>query len=272
MNALNDRIRNLLSSSEPTLADAIMLATICHNKQTDKSGKPYILHPLRVLHKVMTYTDDIITHFLAIFHDLIEDCSDIISINDLIKLGYPNELINELLLMTKYKHDTYLGTYIPRICRSYRCTLVKKVDVEHNTKIQRMHNWNDITDKDIKRIEKYYRAYQTLCKTLDEYERTNTTHRTSGYIGMVTRFKGWSCEAAELYIFMYTAQDYIQFLERQGADVDDRLALSKYIAGGKFIKPLTEIINIENLTNHCISVITEDTYDDNLIFSLANLY
>lgn len=148
----------------------------------------------------------------------------------------------------------------------------QKVDVEHNTKIQRMYNWNDITDKDIKRIEKYYRAYQTLCKTLDEYERTNTTHRTSGYIGMVTRFKGWSIEATELYIHMYTAQDYIQFLERQGADVDDRLALSKYIAGGKFIKKLSEITNNENLSNHCISVIKEISYDDNLIFSLANLY
>ena len=39
-------------SSKPTLEDSIELAIKYHKGQKDKGGKPYILHPLRVMFKM----------------------------------------------------------------------------------------------------------------------------------------------------------------------------------------------------------------------------
>lgn len=261
---LNSSIKSLFNTETPTLADAILLSSACHKKQTDKSGKPYILHPLRVLHKVMSVTDDIITHFLAIFHDLIEDCSDLICIDDLIELGYPLELINELLLMTKYSDDDYLKTYIPRICTSYRCSLVKKIDIEHNTKIQRMHNWDSFTEKDIKRLEKYHIAYQMVCKSLDNFESSHTSNVKTNSI---TRISSLSHEALKRYLFLYNANNYVNYLYKEGCNSNDIDIINSYIKDNQFIEDLSVISSNNNLSNHCIGVMTMDS-DDNMIMYL----
>lgn len=267
-----EKLNNSITNTTPTLADAIMLSAICHNGQTDKGGNAYILHPLRVLHKVMNVTDDVITHFLAIFHDLIEDCSDIITIDDLIKLNYPMELINELLLLTKYKSDDYLKTYIPRICLSYRCTLVKKIDIEHNTKIQRMHNWEEITLKDIKRLEKYYTAYQILSKQLDYFQNNmNTSIVKSNNLG-IKRLDELSEIAVNKYIELYDSSNYLKFLEISGVDAGDIIILNKYIVDNKFPTKISDIVKNENFTNHCVSIINEHKEDDNTILTYKGWY
>ena len=52
-----------------TLENAIMIATEAHKGQTDKAGKPYILHPLRVMGKMESTSEQIV----AVLHDLLED-------------------------------------------------------------------------------------------------------------------------------------------------------------------------------------------------------
>ena len=54
------------------LSMAILIATLAHEGQFDKAGKPYILHALTVLHKV---DEDEETQCAAVMHDVIEDCS-----------------------------------------------------------------------------------------------------------------------------------------------------------------------------------------------------
>ena len=44
----------------PTIEDAIRLALDKHHGQTDKSGAPYILHPLRVMAGMQTETERIV--------------------------------------------------------------------------------------------------------------------------------------------------------------------------------------------------------------------
>ncbi len=55
------------------LADAIAFASSFHRNQTDKSGEPYILHPLRIMQAVREakYPETIQT--VAVLHDVIED-------------------------------------------------------------------------------------------------------------------------------------------------------------------------------------------------------
>lgn len=47
----------------------LSIAVQAHYGQKDRYGKPYILHPLRVMQKVTTDREKIV----AILHDLIED-------------------------------------------------------------------------------------------------------------------------------------------------------------------------------------------------------
>jgi hypothetical protein len=51
------------------LHEAIKVATDAHEGQLDKGGRPYILHPLRVM-MAMEETDE---QIVAVLHDVIED-------------------------------------------------------------------------------------------------------------------------------------------------------------------------------------------------------
>ena len=50
----------------PTLEDAIALALQAHAGHKDKAGKPYILHPLRVMMRMKSAE----TMMVAILHDI----------------------------------------------------------------------------------------------------------------------------------------------------------------------------------------------------------
>lgn len=54
------------------LDKAILIATKAHQNQVDKAGKPYILHPIRVMMKMENETEQIV----AVLHDVLEDCPD----------------------------------------------------------------------------------------------------------------------------------------------------------------------------------------------------
>lgn len=53
---------------------AIQIAVEAHAGQEDRQGQPYILHPLRVMHKVGKHLDTTLSA-AAVLHDVIEDCS-----------------------------------------------------------------------------------------------------------------------------------------------------------------------------------------------------
>ncbi|MFP5392790.1 MAG: hypothetical protein ACLGI6_14780 [Gammaproteobacteria bacterium] len=52
-----------------TIETAIKLAVDAHAGQRDKAGRPYILHPLRVMHR---FTDETLQS-IAVLHDVPED-------------------------------------------------------------------------------------------------------------------------------------------------------------------------------------------------------
>ena len=53
------------------LSKMLLIATNSHNGQFDKGGKPYILHPLKVMHYLKTEDEEL--QCIALGHDLIED-------------------------------------------------------------------------------------------------------------------------------------------------------------------------------------------------------
>ena len=49
----------------------LLLATTAHAGQFDRGGKPYILHPLAVMHLLGTTDEELMC--IAVGHDIIED-------------------------------------------------------------------------------------------------------------------------------------------------------------------------------------------------------
>lgn len=142
---MNYNLQNVLEKS-------IILATKLHAGQVDKSGQPYILHPLRVANNV----DSIECRILAVLHDVLEDCD--VTTEDLVEAGIPAYLVEKLALLTKQKGEDYLD-YIRRAKTDELTRLVKLGDLKDNMDLSRL---KEITEKDLKRYEKYMKAKAML--------------------------------------------------------------------------------------------------------------
>jgi len=134
-----------------------------HKNQFDKSGLPYIHHPLHVAEEM----DDEISTIVALLHDVIEDTDA--TWEDLEKLDIPKEAIEAIHLMT---HDNSISyqDYIERISTNPLARKVKMADLRHNMDPTRIPN---MTETDMLRLEKYQRSYEFLknVEYQNRYER-----------------------------------------------------------------------------------------------------
>lgn len=137
------------------LAKAIQIASTAHLNQIDKSGKPYILHPLWVMNAVRHLGEDYM--IVAVLHDVIED-SEEWSIHNFIAEGFNSNVCTALALLTHTNELSY-DDYIKRLSTNSIAKAVKLRDLEHNSKITRLKG---LSKKDFDRLEKYHRAYTYL--------------------------------------------------------------------------------------------------------------
>ena len=135
------------------LEKAIQIAVSAHAGQVDLHGEPYILHPLRVMHKLSSVKD----RTVAILHDVVED-SDW-TLFKLAEEGFPEDLLATLAKLTKSRGENYLESYIPRIKDDPRARRVKLADLDDNTDMTRLYLKSEL---DAKRLAKYHTAIQIL--------------------------------------------------------------------------------------------------------------
>jgi (p)ppGpp synthase/HD superfamily hydrolase len=130
------------------LEKAIQLAVEAHLGQRDKSGEPYILHPLYVMFQMYTTEEKIV----AVLHDVIEDTSwDMGDIMDEMICIYKDNIYNALVAITRNDGEKYFD-YIRRVKKNNLATLIKKADLEHN--ICRSDNLPDsLTERYFKSLE-----------------------------------------------------------------------------------------------------------------------
>lgn len=143
-----------------TLDKAIKIAMKAHAGQTDKYGAPYIQHPLRVM--ALGRTDD--ERIVGILHDVVED-SDW-TFEDLQKEGFSNRVIDALRCVTKHSDDEDYDAFVARTRTNHLAVRVKLNDLRDNMDIRRM---DEVKEKDIKRLNKYLRAYKLLMADLDQF-------------------------------------------------------------------------------------------------------
>jgi len=135
------------------LAKAIEIAILAHAGQVDKAGKPYLLHPLRVMAQFTDPTHQIV----AILHDVVEDSSK--TLLDLRIDGFSTEIISALEALTKTEGEDRWSA-AKRTINNKIASAVKLADLGDNMDISRIPN---PTEVDYKRLEEY-KAVQKLIK------------------------------------------------------------------------------------------------------------
>lgn len=142
------------------LEKAIKIATEAHEGQTDKAGKEYILHPLRVMNSCANETEKI----CAVLHDVVEDTK--ITLKDLKNEGFSDEILRVLDLLTKRNGESY-DSFIGRVCANETACRVKIADLKDNMDLSRLKN---PTEEDYKRRDKYLKAMEMIYLALGHYK------------------------------------------------------------------------------------------------------
>jgi (p)ppGpp synthase/HD superfamily hydrolase len=136
------------------LSKMISLATERHAGQFDKGGRPYILHPLTVMHRLRT--DDEELQCIAVGHDLIEDTT--VTGAELRELGFSERVVSGIQDLTKWENQT-IEEYRARVKANPDARRVKVEDLRHNSDIRRLKG---VTEKDVNRMVRYHEFYLEL--------------------------------------------------------------------------------------------------------------
>lgn len=141
------------------LSRCIAFAATKHADQIDKSGQPYILHPLRVM-SFLKDDDDVELKCIAVLHDVVEDTDT--TYEELVKLGCTARIILGVKVLTRLPGQTE-AEYQDRILRNPDAMKVKLCDLRHNMDLRRLKG---ITEKDMLRLQKYAALYHTIKEKL----------------------------------------------------------------------------------------------------------
>ena len=135
-----------------TLERAIQIAVSAHAGQIDKSGQPYVLHPLRVMFSVSSLQERI----AAMLHDVIEDTST--TLDDLMEEGFQKEVIEAVRALTKLDGESRIDA-AKRAVQNPIARQVKLADVADNMDMSRIPN---PTEKDYERLREYTKVREIL--------------------------------------------------------------------------------------------------------------
>jgi (p)ppGpp synthase/HD superfamily hydrolase len=132
---------------------AISIALDAHKGQVDKAGAVYILHPLRIMGKMSNDAERIV----ALLHDVLEDSS--YTAKDLLAEGISGDLVDAVIALTKVFDSKGVPIayekYLIQVKSNPLACRVKLADLEDNMDLSRL---NQVTEKDIQRVEKYQKA------------------------------------------------------------------------------------------------------------------
>lgn len=145
------------------LSKMISLAVERHAGQFDKGGRPYILHPLTVMHRLRT--DDEELQCIAVGHDLIED-TDVSKYE--LERQFNNRIADGIDALTRYPTISE-AQYRRRIIENLDAIRVKIEDLRHNSDICRLKG---LREKDIARIKRYYEFYVELIAVRQNQQET----------------------------------------------------------------------------------------------------
>ena len=131
---------------------AYEIAKKAHLGQVDKAGEDYIKHPEKVASFVKTDEEKAV----AYLHDVIEDTE--LTLENLYEYDFSKEVIEAVDIITKKRGEDY-QSYLNSVKKNKLARAVKLADLRHNSDLTRLIK---VTEKDIKRKEKYQKAINFL--------------------------------------------------------------------------------------------------------------
>ncbi len=131
---------------------AIRLSFAAHAGQVDRSGLPYVTHPLHLAEQM----EDEDSTVAALLHDVVEDTD--YTMADLRRMGFPPRALEAVALLTHDPAEPYLD-YVARVKEHPVARKVKLADLRHNSDLSRLDR---VTEKDLARVEKYAAALRLL--------------------------------------------------------------------------------------------------------------
>lgn len=142
------------------LSKAIKIASCAHENQIDKSGEPYILHPLRVMQRCspLHCPQNEYIKIIAVLHDVVEDCPDY-DLNYLTKQGFCDEILEGVDSVTKRNNEQYFD-FIKRVTNNTLGTIVKMQDIEDNLCYWRMNKLKPIETYHL--VQRYRKAQSVI--------------------------------------------------------------------------------------------------------------
>jgi len=136
------------------LSKMISLATERHAGHFDKGGRPYILHPLTVMHRLRT--DDEELQCIAVGHDIVEDTGT--TALELMRLGFSARVVAGIHALSK-RCGMSDAQYRALVKSNPDAVRVKIEDLRHNSDIRRLKG---VTEKDVARMVRYHEFYLEL--------------------------------------------------------------------------------------------------------------
>ena len=137
-----------------TLAKALEVAAAAHTGRFDRYGRPYLLHPLRVMERLKTEEE----RMTALLHDVVEDSA--ITLDDLRREGFSAEVVAAVDALSKREGEAYPG-YLARVEQNPLARRVKIADLEDNMDLRR---FREITPADRERLNRYLDAWHRLLR------------------------------------------------------------------------------------------------------------
>lgn len=136
----------------PLTKKAMALAYAAHHGQTDKTGLPYIYHPIHLAEQMLSEAEVCV----ALLHDSVEDTD--ISLEYLAAEGFPAEVLEAIALMTHDEAVPYMD-YVAVLAGNPIARAVKMADLRHNSDLTRLDCVDEAAEK---RAEKYAKALEFL--------------------------------------------------------------------------------------------------------------
>ena len=136
----------------PLTKKALKLCFNAHKNQVDKSGIPYVFHPIHLAEQMNTEE----TTIVALLHDVIEDTD--YTIEHLIEMDFDKNVTDAIALMT-HSDDVDYMEYVKAIKGNPIAKAVKLADLKHNSDLSRL---DIIDEKALLRVEKYKKAISLL--------------------------------------------------------------------------------------------------------------
>ena len=131
---------------------AMKLCYHAHAGQVDKSGTPYVFHPIHLAEQM----DDECSTVAALLHDVVEDTD--YTFDDLREMGFSEAVLEVLMLLTHQEDVSYME-YVRNLSVHPVARKVKLADLCHNMDTTRMGENQPVNEA---RLEKYRRAMRYL--------------------------------------------------------------------------------------------------------------